>query len=297
LNPIPVILNPAAGGGRLLRHRIDLDTVAHRLGRRLEWWPTEDEGHGEELGRRAAGESRPLVFAYGGDGTYNEVARGVVGSGTALGVLPGGTTSVLAYEFEIPRSPERALAALLEGVDRPMRVCRTSNGEIVLLMLSAGPDAVIVRDVPRGFKRHGRWSVAAQAVRELLGRQRMPRLRVTVDGEPIDGGWAILGNSRCYAGPYRATPGADPFADGFEAVIHRAVGRRGALRFAFGIAIGRHIHLRDVERRQGRRALLEAAEGGAAVPYQVDGDPVGDLPVEIRATDERLLIRLPSDRS
>jgi len=293
---IPIVLNPAAGGGRLLGQRLPLDTAAQRMGIRLEWWLTEGPGHGEQLGRRAAHESRPLVLAFGGDGTYNEVARGVVASGTALGVLPGGTTSVLAYEFAIPRPAPRALEALIGGRDRPMRVCRTSGGGLVLLMLSAGPDALVIRDVPDRFKRFGgRVGVAAQAARELVSRRPMPRLRVTVDGEEIEGGWAILGNSRCYAGRHHATPGADPFIDGFEVVVDRRVGRPAAASFALGIPLGFHVRLRNVERRFGRRALIEPADGRSDVPYQVDGDPIGSLPIEMWTTDEELLVRLPSN--
>jgi diacylglycerol kinase (ATP) len=290
---IPVVLNPAAGGGRLLGQRLPLDKAAHRMGIQLEWWLTEGPGHGEQLGRRAAHELRPLVLAFGGDGTYNEVARGVVASRTALGVLPGGTTSVLAYEFAIPRPAPIALEALVSGHDRPMRVCRTSGDGLVLLMLSAGPDALVIRDVPRGFKRHGRLGVAAQAARELVSGRPMPRLRVTVDGEGIEGGWAILGNSRCYAGRHRATPGADPFTEGFEVVVQRTVGRRAAASFALGIPLGLHVRRQDVERRYGRRALIERAQDSADVPYQIDGDPVGELPVEMWSTEEELLVRLP----
>jgi diacylglycerol kinase family enzyme len=217
-----------------------------------------------------------------------------VGSTTALGVLPGGTTSVLAYELAIPRPAPLALEALVGGRDRPMRVCRTSAGGVVLLMLSAGPDAVVVRAVPESFKRHGgRVGVGVQALRELFGPRRLPRLRVSVDDESIEGGWAILGNSRCYAGPYRATPGADPFEDGFEAVVHRRVGRRAAMSFALGIPLGLHVRRGDVERRFGRRAVIESANGATDVPYQVDGDPIGELPVEMWSTDEVLLVRLP----
>jgi diacylglycerol kinase family enzyme len=291
---IPIVLNPAAGGGRLLQQRPGLDAVAHRLGFGLEWWPTEGPGHGEHLGRRAAAESRPLIFAFGGDGTYNEVARGVVGTSTAIGVLPGGTTSVLAYEFSIPRPSAVALETLMDGVDRPMRVCRTSAGGLVLLMLSAGPDSVVVRDVADGLKRRaGKVGIGLQALRELVGRRPTPHLRVTVDGDTIDGGWAILGNSSCYAGPHRATPGADPFEAGFEAVVLRGVGRRAAVSFAIGLALGRHVKRRDVERRLARRALLEPVEAAADIPYQVDGDPVGSLPVEMWSTDEELMVRLP----
>ena len=135
-----MVVNPVAGGGRLLRHRSELDAVARGLGLELEWQHTDRPRHAEELARRAADAGASMVFAYGGDGTYNEVARGLVGTRTALGVLPGGTTSVLAYELGSPRPAPRALPALAEGSDRDMRPGRTDRGDLVLLMISAGPD-------------------------------------------------------------------------------------------------------------------------------------------------------------
>ena len=145
---IPVIMNPIAGGGRLLRAQAAVEAAARDCDATLEWWPTRGPGHGEELARSAARQARPLVLAYGGDGTYNEVARGLLGSASAIGVVPGGTTSVLAHEFDVPRPAERAVAALLNGEDRAMRVGRTDRGEVFLLMLSAGPDSLIGRVTP-----------------------------------------------------------------------------------------------------------------------------------------------------
>ena len=52
-----------------------------------------------------------------------------------MGVLPGGTTSVLAYELGVPRPSSRAVTALLKGEDRAMRVGRSDRGDLVLLML------------------------------------------------------------------------------------------------------------------------------------------------------------------
>jgi diacylglycerol kinase family enzyme len=294
LKAIPIVVNPTAGGGRLLRHRLALDRAARASGVDLRWMPTEDRGHGEELARGAAEAGCPLVLAYGGDGTYNEVARGLVGSATALGALPGGTTSVMAYELGLPRPASRALEALLGGRDRPMRIGRTSHDDLFLLMLSAGPDAVVVHNLPDRFKwRGGRGAVAAQAVRELLGGKSLPRLMATVDDHGVEGGWAIVGNSRCYGGPYRAAPGADPFADYFEVIVQRGVGRRAAVPFALGIPLGWHVRRRDVVRFNGRRVLLEPAPGGAEVPYQVDGDAAGRLPVEAWLADETVTVRLP----
>jgi diacylglycerol kinase family enzyme len=287
------VLNPIAGGGRLLRSRPALDAAAHSCGVELEWWPTEDKGHGEQLARQAAADGRQLVLAYGGDGTYNEVARGLKGSSTAMGVLPGGTTSVLAYEFGVPRPAVRALHALLHGADRPMRVGETDRGDLVLLMLSAGPDALVVGKLSEESKRHsGKAAIAVQAIRELLSGRPLPRLRVITNEERVDGGWAIVGNSRSYAGPFHATPGADPFESGFETVIQRRVGRRAAVPFACGIPFGRHLRRSDVVRLYEGRLRLEAASA-VPVPYQVDGDAVGLLPVEAWIADASVRVRLP----
>jgi diacylglycerol kinase (ATP) len=294
LSSVPVVLNPTAGGGRLLRQRSELAAVAHRCDVELEWWLTERRGHGEELARRAADEGRPLLLAWGGDGTYNEVARGLLGSATAMGVVPGGTTSVLAYELAVPRPGAAAIGPLLTGRDRPMHVGRSDRGDLVLLMLSAGPDAIVVEEAFRRRTRNdGKVGIAMQAVRELLGRHPLPRLRVVADDAELEAGWVIVGNSACYGGKVRATPGADPFVPGFEMVAQKRCGRRAALAFGADLVRGHHVVREDVVRRFARRVVIEPAEPGLRVPYQVDGDPIMALPVTVEVDPRTLLVRLP----
>ena len=120
MSRIPVILNPVAGGGRLLRQRDRLTAGAAALGSELDIWIAASPSDTIELARKAAANRLPLVLAYGGDGTYNAVARGLLGSDTAMGVLPGGTTSVLAYEFDVPRPAQRAIEALLRAREQGM---------------------------------------------------------------------------------------------------------------------------------------------------------------------------------
>ncbi len=292
MRSIPTIVNPIAGGGRLLRSSADLDAAAHRCGVELDWRHTQHAGHGAELARGAAGEGHPLVFAYGGDGTYNEVARGLLGSDTALGVLPGGTTSVLAYEFGIPRPASAAIEALIIGRDRAMRVGRTDRDEIFLLMLSSGPDVVVLEHLKYGLKKIGRSGVALQALREFIRFKSMPSLEVAAGGKTISAGWAIVGTGRCYAGPYHATPGANPFAPCFEVVAQRTVGRRYAVPFALGMPFGRHVRRRDVWRETVDEVEL-IPTGDQPVRYQLDGDLAGKLPVKASIDPELLLVRLP----
>jgi diacylglycerol kinase family enzyme len=238
-----------------------------------------------------------LVLAYGGDGTYNAVARGLLGSSTAMGVLPGGTTSVLAYEFSVPRPARRSVEALLAGEDRAMRVARTDAGDLVLLMLSAGPDSHVLERLRPSFKRlGGRVGVALQAVVEAMTGGPLPRIRMTSNDAIGEAGWVIVGNSRCYGSKFCATPGADPFRDDLEVVAQQSNGRRAAVSFLFGIPSGRHIARDDVVRKVVDRVRLEPVLPGPAVPYQIDGDVVGVLPVEVKIDPKSLWIRLPAQR-
>ena len=294
MSRIPVILNPTAGGGRLLRAREGLEAAAATAGVKIEIWATRGPAHATELAARAAAEDRPLVFAFGGDGTYNEVARGLLGTTTAMGVLPGGTSSVLAYELGVPRPAARAAAALLEGEDRLMRVGRSDRGDVVLLMLSAGPDSHVLERLRPSFKRiGGRVGVVLQAVVETMSGGPLPRMRVAIGERAIDAGWVIVGKSRCYAGRYCATPGADPFRGDLEVVIQRSSGRRAAASFLLGIPHGRHVRRPDVTREVVDHVRIEPAAADAKVPYQVDGDVVGMLPVEVGIDPQSLWVRVP----
>jgi len=293
---IPVILNPTAGGGRLLRHRAPLEKVAADRGMTLEWWWTDAPGRATELAQRAAGEGRTMVLAFGGDGTYNEVARGLLGTETALAAMPGGTTSVLAYELGIPRPAERAFEALIDGRDRAMRVGRTDHDDLFLLMLSAGPDTVVLHHLMPALKRlGGRLGVAVQAVLELVRRRPLPKFRLTLDGDPeaVEGGWVIVGNGKSYGGPFFATPGADPFEEALEVVVQRRVGRGAAVPFFLAMARGRHTDRADVTRRSVQRVRIEPIRGGERPAYQVDGDCVGLLPVEAWVDPAELIMRQP----
>lgn len=290
-----MILNPIAGGGRLLRAQESLKAVATANGCELDIWIAESPDHTTRLAEEAAATDLPLVLAYGGDGTYNAVARGLLGSATAMGVLPGGTTSVLAYEFDVPRPAQRAVDALLRGEDRAMRVGRTDAGNIVLLMLSAGPDSHVLERLRPSFKRlGGRVGVALQAVVEALTDRPLPKMRVVFNETVENAGWVIVGKSRCYAGKFCATPGADPFRDDLEIVAQRSSGRRAAVAFLSGIPWGRHIDRDDVVGEVVSRVRLEPESPKDCVPYQIDGDVIGRLPVEITVDPQSLWVRLPS---
>jgi len=97
-----------------LRGRYEVDAI-----------DTDARGHATELSREAAREGYDIVVAFGGDGTVNEAANGLVGSETPLCCLPGGRANVycrmlgipsdvVRYEATSDRSPEE-LGDLIPG--------------------------------------------------------------------------------------------------------------------------------------------------------------------------------------
>ena len=77
-----------------------------------EVWATERAGHAEELARAAAQQGFRVAVAVGGDGTVNEVARGLTGSATALGIVPRGSGNGLARHLRLPLGFEAAVRVL-----------------------------------------------------------------------------------------------------------------------------------------------------------------------------------------
>ena len=76
---------------------------------------TEYAGHAAEIASRCAADGVDICVAVGGDGTVNEVARALVGSATALGIVPCGSGNGLARHLRLPMSMKGALAIINRG--------------------------------------------------------------------------------------------------------------------------------------------------------------------------------------
>lgn len=119
------IVNPISGtGGRLGIYR-DIRRYVDREKFDVSVTHTKRAGHAEELAREAAQEGVDIVAAVGGDGTVNEVARALVHTGTALGIVPCGSGNGLARHLRIPMHPAKALRVINEA-----RISRLDSGTI-----------------------------------------------------------------------------------------------------------------------------------------------------------------------
>jgi diacylglycerol kinase family enzyme len=113
---------------------------------------TNRRGHATRFAADAARRGVDVAIGFGGDGTLNEVATGIAGTRTALGVLPGGSTNVFARTLGMPNDPVIAVHSLVAGLDahdlRPIGLGRV-NGRYFCFHTGIGFDAAVVRAVER----------------------------------------------------------------------------------------------------------------------------------------------------
>src|SRR5262245_23420390 len=129
-----VVANPAAGLKRGRNAGEAAAAGARRAGAAVELHRTTGPGDAAEAAKAAAREGIDLVLAAGGDGTAHEVAQGLAGTATALGVAPAGTMNLLARVLSIPLDPASAAEALARGSVRTLMRPGRADGRLFLVM-------------------------------------------------------------------------------------------------------------------------------------------------------------------
>jgi diacylglycerol kinase (ATP) len=305
---IGVVVNPTAGGGRLMSVWPALQSrLEARLGP-LSVLRTQREGEGRELARQLIGNGARLVIAAGGDGTANEVADGLLlsGGGPELGVISIGTGRDFVRTLGSVTDLDAAVEAIGSGrtrrIDAGRVTYRADDGSIgmrhFLNVASLGVSGPTVRAVNRskqGRVVHGKIAFYYHTIVELL-RYRTQEVRVRFDdGEVIDVRTALVvaANGRFFGSGMMIAPDAS-IEDGlFDALIYRAEGKlRMVLDFNL-IYRGAHVSLPRVTIKRCRWFEVEPLgdpKANAAI-LEVDGESSGRIPARFEVLPRALTLR------
>ena len=291
-------VNPTAGAG-------PSSVRVHRLCELLGQHGLEPETLTDlaEVGARANqwhadGRLRALV-GVGGDGTAAELVNQTE-PGVPIAMLPTGTENLLSRYLRMGNSPEEVCRAILSG--RLLRLDAGKAGQrVFLLNFSCGFDADVVHRLHTCRAGHIRHLSYFRPILQSIRRYRFPEIQIYCDyGDEapaagrslgLSAGWVLAFNLPCYGGGFRVAPQADG-TDGLLDVC--AFGRRSfwhGLRFVAAVVLGRHHRMPDCTTGRVRRLRLTSRE---PVPYQLDGDPGGLLPLEIEVLPGRLTFVVPS---
>jgi diacylglycerol kinase family enzyme len=252
---------------------------------------TQRPRHAIELCREAAGEGYDVVVAFGGDGTVNECANGLIGSQTPLTCLPGGATNVYCRMLGIPNDVVDATEHLLRMADdwRPRAVdLATVNDRAFTFSAGVGLDASVVERVdrhPHLKSRLGAWYFTSSAVSVFLRKYvvKPPRLEVSAGGETYSGITALVQNGDPYSYfqriPLHMAEGATlDSGDLAGVVLERATPvDMPTVLFRALASKPRIVNHRRVSSYSGVDAVTVRSADGRPVPVQVDGDYIGDV--------------------
>lgn len=300
-----LLANPAASGFTGAAFREVRTALAEDWEVAAEW--PDDAVDARRRAAAAAAGGVDAVAAMGGDGIVHHVANGLVGTDTALAIVPAGTTNVLARILGLPSRPAAAARRLARLPATPTPMLRVEavgvDGErrieYATFAAGVGYDADVVAAAerrPHAKLRLGGVHYATTAISKLLldWRGRVPNLSVSCDGERVDalalltqvyGPYTYFGKVALYLTPERHAGFASLAAGDLE--VHRS-----AELFL------RAILRRPVPERLGTRIWKDfaeiAIEAEPPAPYEADGEHLG-MAVELRLSPVPEAIRILRD--
>ena len=301
------ILNPAAAYGRAGRLRGRLSELAKRLGLAFEVKLTNRTGHATALAQEA-GRPGHRVAAVGGDGTVQEVATGLWGSGAALGIVPIGTGNDYVRSLGLPTKLDEALRML------PFLQPKTTDvGRVGWTNVDGSTrERLFVNAIGIGFD--ARVAVLAERYKQLPGQAAYlagvfkglrswtnPSVRVSatehaavlagaeeppVSSAPwFDGPLFLLaiGNGWSVGGGFRLTPDAQPDDGLLDLCVLRGVTAGRALQLLPRAMRGKHTTAEEVTLDRVTSVTLDSE---SPLPIHADGEILTTSAIRLTTTIE-----------
>ncbi len=307
--PVCVVFNPEAGTAEGIETlRRDLDN-----GSGIEFCPTEGPGDAARIAGEAVAATRRVVVAAGGDGTVSQVVNGLMdarapgGALPDLLVLPFGTGNDLVRTLELPDTPEECLKLLQTGRRRALDVLRwrlhpTDGGPErsgwCINVVAGGFSAKLKESLTPEIKKFwGPLAYARAAMGSVDELEHPHKLTFRIDDgeartfEAIN---VIVANARYAGGGMEVAPAADPSDGRLEFVVITP----GDWLDLAGVTA--KLLLGEVDQSQHTiniSATSVELKAEPAMPFNIDGDPVGEGSLRVEVAPAALNVLVPGETS
>lgn len=292
-----IVINPAASRVSTAEIKEILRFQFAPLSWQMEFYETIEEQPVKPVVREAIKAGVECVFAAGGDGTVSDVVDGLALTPVPLGIIPTGTSNVIAQELRIPQEIKKA-CELLSGQPRIMHMDAIEVGErFFVLAVGTGIDAMVMKSVTRENKRrYGRLAYVWSALKVIMGMQPR-RFTIIADGKAFQtkASMVLISNVGTLTWPLRWGPGIRPDDGCIDVNIIRG---RHLLDYLFAIydllpgGTRRAAHIRHI--RAEEQIEVTADE---TLLVQGDGDLIGKTPLRARVIANAVRVFVPSDGS
>ena len=253
---------------------------------------TEIEAVIEVVNQHFGGRLRCVVAA-GGDGTISLLANQLP-ENTPLAILPLGTENLLAKYLNVSSDPVVLANMIVAGNCRQLDVGR-ANGKLFLVMASCGFDADVVQRLHRERKGHIRhWSYAKPVVSSIR-KYKYPKVRISLetnDGRQVNVSscWAFVFNVPRYAMNLPIAADANPEDGALDLCTFRGGSLFRGLFYLMAILLRRHKNWTTSKSYHFTKLIMKS---DGEVPYQLDGDPGGTLPLTVEVVKGGVTLIVP----
>ncbi len=255
---------------------------------------TTQEDHGAGLAAQAAAEQADVVIAAGGDGTIHEVAHGLVGTHSALGIIALGTMNNLAHSLHIPATIEEACAVIATGETHAIDVGKL-NDQFFLEVAGVGLEAALF---PAAEEVKGPGLLVTlrglfNGLHTLLAYQPA-KLRISFDEHqrrPYTAIQVTICNSRYYGPQFELVPEALMDDGLLDVVIFKQFSKLEYIQHAIAISQGKRTYQPKVIHRRVTSVRINADH---PLEIQADGLPHGQTPATVTITPGALRVRVPA---
>src|SRR5437868_12732151 len=281
-----IILNPAAHSERAQRKQAQVESLAHDC----VVCTTTRIGEAELMARRGIEEGFEKIVAAGGDGTINEVVNGLAGTNATLGLLPIGTMNVFATELGLPVHDLALCWDIIKGDSTRAVDLPKANQKFFVQLAGVGLDAQVVKETSSQLKRNfGPLSYLISAAQ--IAARPPPRLLIQSEDASIDeGSFVLVGNGRLYGGPFPFFKQA-VIDDGLlDVIVFKRLGYLEIIKYLQDVIFSSDIRVPEVEYFQTRRLRVESDQ---SVPVEVDGELIGNCPVDFSLHEQSLRVLVP----
>ncbi len=183
------IINPVSGVSRKKNIPALIELIFKNAEVEYKILLTERAGHAIELAKNEAEKNADVVVAVGGDGTLNEIARGLGGTKSALGIIPLGSGNGLARHLKISMNPTKALQQLLNGKTISMDA-GLLNEHLFLSNAGVGFTGEVIHSF-HGNKMRGFYAYAWYVFRDFL-LYKPGAMQIESEGKMLNGKFAFL---------------------------------------------------------------------------------------------------------
>lgn len=293
-----ILYNPWSGG--LLRRPERFRRAVERLKTDfgpLRVVPTAGPATAGGQARAAVNDGAKLIIVAGGDGTINEAAQGLLGTGVPMAILPGGTANVLAVETGIGANLLRAAANLpaLAPIDVNVGLVAAAGRQPkpFLAMAGVGLDARLVKQVsPRLKRKLGKLSYWLAGFGQV-GR-RLTEFDARWEGGSARASFVLASRVRNYGGDLVIARHASLFDDELALAVFEGPSSFRYLKYFAGVLTGRLDRMHGVTLARSRWLEVQPCPGSAApLDIQVDGEYEGSGAARIEMAAETLRLMLP----